>query len=114
MEKNNCSFLCKRKLQDEQIIVETGFAPVGLKKVLWVDAYVQIDNIEPLNREVSYSGKVVFDVVFLDEANNIQTESLTSPFLNKIINENISANSKVVINIGGVNAEYIAEESEDE
>ena len=109
MEKNNCSFLCKRKLQDEQIIVETGFAPVGLKKVLWVDAYVQIDNIEPLNREVSYSGKVVFDVVFLDEANNIQTESLTSPFLNKIINENISANSKVIINIGGVNAEYVAE-----
>ncbi|MDD4815613.1 MAG: DUF3794 domain-containing protein [Clostridia bacterium] len=109
-EKSKCNFINKNKLKDEQILLDcaTNLDNNGeLSKILWINVYPQIDTTEPLTKEVSYSGKAIFEVVYLDSENKIKTAENTVPFLNKFINENILPTSKINIIPTVVEANYV-------
>lgn len=107
-EKSRCNFVKKAKLKDEQIMLDSVISGTGsgdIKKVLWINAYPQIDIAEPLTKEISVSGKVLIEIVFLDEANKVDSAESALPFLTKFINENVNPNTKININacLGDVN-----------
>ena len=109
-EKSKCNYINKTKLKDEQIMLDCAMNLDNngeLSKILWINVYPQIDTVEPLTKEVGYSGKAIFEVVFLDTENKIRTAENTVPFLNKFINENIQPSSKINITPSVVEANYI-------
>lgn len=98
LEKNKCGVVNKTKLNEEQILVETKLDTSDLEdfqKICWIDANVEIENVDVLNKEVNFSGKVYFDVVYLNSNNNFCHSELNTPFMNKISNEKVEANSKI-------------------
>lgn len=96
LEKSICNFINKRKIKEEQIMLEINFTPEnGLSKFLWVEVFPQVENVESLTKEASFSGKAFFEAVYLDADNKIQNYETSMPFLNKIIDENILPSSKI-------------------
>lgn len=97
-EKNILNFITKRKIKEEQLILDSIFtAENGYNKILWAEVVAQIDHSEPLTKEMSYSGKAFFEVHYLDSQNKAKKFTSTVPFLNKIINENLQPTSKILI-----------------
>lgn len=100
-EKSKCNFIKKSRLKDEQIMLDGAINSVSggdFQKMLWTNACPQIDNMEPLTKEISVSGKVMIEAVFLDNENKVCTAETNLPFLTKFMNENISPATKVNIN----------------
>lgn len=95
-EKNVLNFINKSKIPEEQIMLDSTFtAENGYTKILWAEVAVQIDNQEPMTKELSYSGKAFFEVHYLDNENKVKKFTNTTPFLNKFINENITPTTKI-------------------
>lgn len=100
-EKSRCNFIKKTKLKDEQIMLDSVINNLGsgeMQKLIWINAFPQIDNIEPLTKEISVSGKASLEIIFLNEENKINITETNMPFLTKLINDNVSPSTKVSIN----------------
>ncbi|MBR4406758.1 MAG: hypothetical protein IKT27_00390 [Clostridia bacterium] len=111
-EKNVLNFTNKSKISEEQILLDSSFtAENGYNKILWADVSVQIDNAEPMTKELSYSGKAIFEVQYLDTENKAKKYVNTVPFLNKFIHESISPSVKVslVPKVSNIEVDSISE-----
>ncbi|MDD2445274.1 MAG: DUF3794 domain-containing protein [Clostridia bacterium] len=100
-EKSRCNFIKKTKLKDEQIMLDSVINNLGsgeMQKLIWINAFPQIDNIEPLTKEVSISGKANLEIIFLNDENKISITESSIPFLTKFINDNVNPSTKVSIN----------------
>ena len=100
-EKSKCNFIKKIKLRDEQIMLDSVISGTGsgdIKKIVWINAYPQIDTTEALTREISVSGKAVIEIVFLDEDNKICSAESALPFLTKFLNDSVKPSTKININ----------------
>ena len=111
-EKNILNFINKSKIPEEQILLDSTFtAENGYNKILWAEVMVQIDSAEPMTKELSYSGKAIFEVHYLDTENKVKKFVNSVPFLNKFINETITPTTKISLlpKVASVEVDSISE-----
>lgn len=96
---DSLQLLNKCKLLSEQIVLENNITLEGIeevKKVLSVGANVDLDYpIEALNNECKVLGKVVLNVVYLTNQDELGNQVCTSNFDIKINNQEIDTLSKI-------------------
>ena len=104
IEKTKLNYLCKGKLEEEQVMVEALLNVPDLEKLLWVEADASIDSVSPAEAELAFTGQVHIFGAYLDAEKKIKPYENVSPFMGKIVNNqlNTSASVNLVANTRGV------------
>lgn len=105
----NITSITKYKVDPEQFVIEGNILidnGENLLKVLAINSNVNLDMpYEVLNNECSLVGKIFTNIVYITNNGEINNQTTTIPFTHKILNSNISPNSKLNFNIGVISSE---------
>ena len=58
VEKTKLDFFSKRKIDEEQVLVESILNVPDAQKILWVEAAAQVETVDAMTKEASFSGQV--------------------------------------------------------
>lgn len=108
VEKTKINYLNKRKIVEEQVLVEAMLSAPDVQKVLWVEPEVVLDDTNAQSHEIAFSGQVLFNAVYLDAENKINSSTASVPFMGKVVAEGVSANSKVMLVATPAECEYVS------
>ena len=76
VEKTKLDFFSKRKIDEEQVLVESILNVPDAQKILWVEATAQVETVDAMTKEASFSGQVFLNAVYLDENKKIRATAL--------------------------------------
>ena len=106
VEKTKLDFFSKRKIDEEQVLVESILNVPDAQKILWVEATAQVETVDAMTKEASFSGQVFLNAVYLDENKKIRATEIASPFLNKLICDGITPDSRLQLVANAMSCEY--------
>ena len=95
VEKTKLDFFSKRRIEEEQVLVESILNVPDAQKILWVEATAQVETVDAMTKEASFSGQVFLNAVYLDENKKIRATNIASPFLNKVICDGVTPDSRL-------------------
>lgn len=95
IEKTKLNYLCKRKLEEEQVMVECLLNAQDMEKLLWVEADASIEAVTAQTKEANFSGQVFVFGAYLDSEKKIKPYQSVQPFMGKISNENLTENANL-------------------
>lgn len=111
VEKTKLTFFSKGKISEEQVMVETIFNATDAQKVLWVEAAAELETIDVLGKEVSFSGQTQFFALYLDQENKVKTFETTVPFIGKAACEELTVDAQVDLTCFVSGVEYVTKNS---
>ncbi|MBR2433429.1 MAG: DUF3794 domain-containing protein [Clostridia bacterium] len=106
VEKTKLDFFSKRKIDEEQVLVESILNVPDAQKILWVEATAQVETVDAMTKEASFSGQVFLNAVYLDENKKIRATEIASPFLNKLMSAGITPDSRLQLVANTLSCEY--------